>query len=127
MYQLLDGVRVLDLTSVVLGPFASHILGDFGADVIKIESASGDLFRASNPARNPGMGAGFLNINRNKRSVVLNLKDSSHYDAFLRLVDTADVLLHNIRPEAVVRDGPALRQQRVQWQRSTRHHSTERR
>lgn len=105
MYQLLDGVRVLDLSTVVLGPFASDILGGFGADVIKIESPDGDLFRASTPARNSGMGAGFLNINRNKRSVVLNLKEPTHYGAFLRLVDTADVLLHNIRPDAVARLG----------------------
>lgn len=103
MYQLLDGIRVLDLTTVVLGPFATNVLGEFGAEVIKLEAPDGDLFRSSSPARSQQMGAGFININRNKQSVVLNLKDPLHYDAFLQLVDTADVLVHNMRPSAIER------------------------
>lgn len=103
MYQLLNGIRVLDLTTVVLGPFATNLLGEYGADVIKVEAPAGDLFRSSSPARNKQMGAGFININRNKKSVVLDLKQPSHYDAFLQLVDTADVLVHNMRPNAVDR------------------------
>lgn len=105
MYTLLKDVRVLDLTAVVLGPFATQFLGDFGADVIKIEPPSGDVFRHVSPARSKGMGAGFLNLNRNKRSIALDLKTSADLDQFQALLDGADVLVHNMRADAAKRLG----------------------
>ncbi len=105
MYDLLKGVRVLDLTSVVLGPIATQYLGDFGADVIKIEPPSGDIFRYVKPSRSEDMGAGFLNMNRNKRSVCLNLKSDEEIAEFHSLLSGADVFVHNMRLSAAVRLG----------------------
>lgn len=107
MYDLLNGVRVLDLTSVVLGPYATQYLGDFGADVIKVETPSGDIFRQVQPSRSKGMGAGHLALNRNKRSVALNLKEASDRERFTTLLQGADVLVHNMRPAAAARLGIA--------------------
>ncbi len=103
----LAGICVLDLTTVLLGPYAAQILGDMGADVIKVEAPGGDPTRALGPARHPGMGAVFLNINRNKRSLALDLKQAPARDALLRLADTADVFLHAMRPRAIARLGLA--------------------
>lgn len=99
----LDGVRVVDLSSVVMGPFAAQILGDLGADVVKVEPPAGDLTRLTLPQRSPGMGSLSLNVNRNKRAVALDLKSTEGREAFLALVRTADVLVTNMRPGALAR------------------------
>src|SRR5579859_4555781 len=101
----LTGVRVIDLTVNVLGPVATQVLGDMGADVIKIEPLQGDPNRETGPCRNAGMSAMHMNVNRNKRSVTLNLKSAEGMDALMRLVDTADVFVHSMRPAAALRLG----------------------
>lgn len=99
----LEGLRIIDLTSVLMGPFATQVLGDLGADVIKIEPPQGDTVRHIGPARNHGMGACFLHVNRNKRSVVLDLKQPQDRETLLALTKTADVFVSNIRPAAMAR------------------------
>ena len=101
----LDGVRVLDLTTVVMGPFATQILGDMGADIIKVESPAGDSMRRVGPFRHDGMGPLYLQANRNKRSIVLDLKKPEDRKALLHLVPEADALVYNIRPQAMRRLG----------------------
>ncbi len=101
----LNDVRVIDCTTVVLGPWAAQQLGDLGADVIKVEPPEGDTTRQLGPMRNPDMGAFFLAVNRNKRSIVLDLKQESARGVLLRLAEKADVFLHNYRPRAARRLG----------------------
>ena len=100
----LEGVRILDLTSVVVGPLATQILADHGAEVIKVESKAGDLVRVMNgKSVTPGMGAKFLHLNRNKRSIVLDLKHPSGHAALKKLIERADVMLWNNRPRSMAR------------------------
>ncbi|HJQ62939.1 MAG TPA: CoA transferase [Burkholderiales bacterium] len=100
----LEGVRIVDLTSVVVGPLATQILADHGAEVIKVESQAGDLVRVMNgKSVTPGMGAKFLHLNRNKRSIVLDLKKPAGHAALMKLVERADVLIWNVRPPAMAR------------------------
>ncbi|MBO1768219.1 CoA transferase [Allobranchiibius sp. GilTou38] len=101
----LAGVRVIDLATVVMGPYACQILGDLGADVIKVESPHGDLARISVPSRHPQMGALALNVNRNKRSVVLDLKTDEGKADLHGLLEDTDVLVTNMRPGALTRLG----------------------
>lgn len=101
----LKGVRVLDLTSVLMGPYATQILGDLGADVIKIESPDGDPVRHYKPAKSPLMPAVFLNLHRNKRSLSVDLKSADGKQVFLDLLDGADVVVHNMRAKAAARLG----------------------
>ncbi|MES2481331.1 MAG: CoA transferase [Pseudomonadota bacterium] len=110
--QPLRGVRVIDLSNVVFGPLASQVLADYGADVIKVEPPEGDITRRTGPAAEPGMAAAFLGNNRSKRAIVLDLKQPAAQAALHDLCASADVLMHNIRPQKLHRigiDGTALR------------------
>ncbi len=99
----LTGVRIVDLTTVILGPYGTQVLADYGAEVIKVEPPEGDVIRHAAPLKHSGMGHIFLHHNRNKRSVVLDLKQPEAREALLRLVARADALLHNSRPQAMAR------------------------
>jgi len=101
----LAGVRVVDLTTNVLGPVATQILGDMGADVVKVEPPLGDTNRQIGAAGHPDMGALYMTMNRNKRSVVLDLKRPAALAALLRMVETADVFVHGMRALAAERLG----------------------
>lgn len=101
----LAGVKVIDLTTVVMGPFATQILGDMGAEVIKVESVNGDSLRGVGPWRHPGMGPLFLQNNRNKQSITLDLKHPDDLAKLGELAGEADVLISNIRPAGMARLG----------------------
>ncbi len=100
----LEGINVVDLTSVVVGPLCTQILADHGAEVIKVENIKGDIGRNLNgKSVTPGMGAKFLHLNRNKRSITLDLKNPAGFDALKKLIARADVLVWNVRPAAMAR------------------------
>jgi formyl-CoA transferase len=99
----LAGIKVIDMTSVLMGPYATQTLGDYGAEIIKVESPEGDVTRLIGPTRHPGMGPVFLNTNRSKRSICLDLKKPAGREAVLRLLKDADVLVYNVRPQAMAR------------------------
>lgn len=101
----LAGVKVLDLTTVFLGPYCTQLLGDLGADVIKIEPPKGDTTRYLGPSRSHGMSGTFLNVNRNKRSCLLNLKAVGALEVLETMVRSVDVIVHNMRSEAAKRLG----------------------
>src|SRR3954471_6233028 len=99
----LAGVRVIDLTQVLLGPYATQVLAQLGADVVKVEPPAGDGRRSLGPARNAGMSSQFLNMNRGKRSIVIDLKHPQGREVLLALCKNADVLVHNSRRAAMAR------------------------
>ena len=101
----LDGVRVLDLTSVILGPYAAQNLADMGADVTKVESLQGDIMRLSGPMRSAKMGHFYLTNNQNKKSISIDLKSPEGHKIFLKMATDCDVVLYNIRPKAMARLG----------------------
>jgi len=103
--NLLDGVRVIDLTSVVFGPYSTQILADYGADVVKVEVPEGDIMRYAGPAPERGMGPVFVNLNRGKRSIVLDIRTPEGKAALEALVRGADLLVHNVRRKPMARLG----------------------
>src|SRR3712207_1709115 len=104
---VLAGVRVLDLTSVIMGPYATQVLGDLGADVIKVDTGRGDTNRFMGGGPHPELSGIALNINRNKRAVSLDLKHPDGVAALLRILDTCDVFVTNLRPGPLARLGLA--------------------
>ena len=105
MVPLLQGYRIIDVTAVILGPYATQILGDLGADVIKVEPLDGDSMRVVEPVGEPGITALYANNNRNKRSITLDLKHPDGKAVLRRLIGTADALVHNMRQDAFDRLG----------------------
>lgn len=102
----LAGVRVIDLTTVVVGPICTRTLGDQGADIIKVEAPDGDILRVlAAGSRSPKMSGKFINFNRNKRSIVLDIKHPAGLAALRRLIASADVFVSNVRPAALARAG----------------------
>lgn len=101
----LTGVRILDLTSVVLGPIATQILGDYGAEIIKVENTEGDLMRSNGVSLHPGMSSIFLAINRNKRSIAVDLKTPEGLNVVKQLIPQVDIFIHNMRVAAIEKLG----------------------
>ena len=101
----LKGIRVVDMTAILMGPYAAQLLGDMGADVIKVETPSGDMVRDVGPMQHPRMGSLYLHVNRSKRGMVLDVKQADGLEAIKKLIATADILLYNVRPQAMARLG----------------------
>ena len=106
MSGALKGVKIVEMASVVLGPYAGQMLADHGADVVKVEPPGGDTNRNLGPSRkNADMSSLFMGCNRNKRSIVLDLKSEGGKAACHSLIKQADVVLHNYRPQSIERLG----------------------
>lgn len=105
MFRMLDGVRVVELGHILLAPYATQFLGDFGADVIKVEAPEGDYYRQLGVTRAPGMTAQWMAVNRNKRSIALDLKSPEGHAVLLEMLGQADVVVHNMRVPAIERLG----------------------
>jgi crotonobetainyl-CoA:carnitine CoA-transferase CaiB-like acyl-CoA transferase len=101
----LAGVRVIDLTAMVAGPYCTQIMADMGADVIKVEPPDGDNTRYISVGPEPGMSGVFVNVNRGKRSVVLDLRTEPGKSALRALILEADVFIHSMRSKAIVKLG----------------------
>src|SRR5205823_7890428 len=102
MSGALEGIRIVDLTNIILGPYGTMLLADQGADVIKVEAPEGDAVRhIGKPGKTPGMGPTYLYVNRNKRSLCLDLKNAAARSALLKVVATADAFVHALRPQAI--------------------------
>ncbi len=101
----LSGVKILDLSTVVLGPYATQLLGDMGADVVKVENGAGDIMRHAGPSPATGMGAIYMGLNRNKRAILLDLKTADGLEAIKRLVKQSDVFFTNVRMDGLNRLG----------------------
>ncbi|MEO1962532.1 MAG: CoA transferase, partial [Cycloclasticus sp.] len=106
----LSGIKVLDLSSLILGPYISQIMAEWGADVIKVEAPAGDITRNIATTKTPGMSAIFMNLNHNKRSIVLDLKTPEGQDVLKRLVKNSDVIVHNYRPRPAKKLGVSYEQ-----------------
>ena len=105
MHNLLHGLRVIEVGHILNGPLAGQVLGDFGADVIKVEPLTGDVYRHAGARRNPGMGAAWQATNRNKRSIAVDLKTDRGKQILTKLLASADAMIHNLRVKAVKRLG----------------------
>ena len=101
----LHGLRVIDLTNVIMGPYTTQLLGDLGADVIKVEDVEGDITRNIGVQKSPNMSSIYLGVNRNKRSIRLNLKIKSSKQVLWKLIESSDVFIHNMRPQKISRLG----------------------
>lgn len=97
----LSGVTVVDLTANLMGPYCTMIMGDLGAEVVKVERLEGDTLRNVGPARHRGMGGIFLNLNRNKRSIALDISEPAGRGVLLRLAERCDVFVHSMRPQTM--------------------------
>ena len=104
----LTGFRILDLTTVLFGPFGAQTLGDWGAEVVKVEGLGGDMWRNSGIFRNRGMSGQFMAANRNKRSIAIDLKSEGGKEVLRRLIPTVDALVSNVRPAGLARLGHPL-------------------
>lgn len=105
MSKPLEGVRILDLSTILMGPMATQILLEYGADVLKVEPLEGDVMRHSEPKRHPLMGPMYLHANRGKRSIALDLKKPEAREIALQLAASCDIVVHNVRPAAMKRLG----------------------
>ena len=101
----LYGLRVIDLTNVIMGPYTTQLLGDLGADVIKVEDIEGDITRNIGVQKSSNMSSIYLGVNRNKRSIRLNLKIKISRQVLWKLIKSSDVFIHNMRPQKISRLG----------------------